>query len=57
MNEIYIVVTIVIQCSLYIRDTLVQESLSVTQRCPLHGGYLLNGDVRYRKCPLREAIL
>ena len=61
-----------LQCSLYIMDTLVQESLSVIQRCLLCGGYEvilyskecnwytrccpLNGGVRYRECPLREAM-
>ena len=30
-----------VQCSLYIMDTLVQESCSVIQRCPLCGGYFI----------------
>ena len=51
-------------------DTLVQESYSVIQRCPYVEVILyskecnwytrccpLNGGVRYRECPLREAIL
>ena len=50
-----------IQCSLYISDTLGQESCSVIQRCPLCGGYFIHtvrnvigtlGAVRYWRCPL-----
>ena len=30
-----------VQCILYIMDTLVQDSCSVIQRCPLCGGYFI----------------
>ena len=42
-NTVHVVihVHVHVQCSLYIMDTLIQESCSVIQRCPLCGSYFI----------------
>ena len=64
-------VSLLIQCSLYIMDTLVQDKVALLYRSVLYVEVILyskecnwytrccqlNGGVCYRECPLREAIL
>ena len=64
-------VSLLIQCSLYIMDTLVQDKVALLYRSVLYVEVILyskecnwytrccplNGGVRYRECPLREACM